>query len=88
MDKAEVVAIAEDDHGGMLLRPADDDIAESDALAGVPDSVAAEAPAESVIDIGIVQRVGDVKASFRESAFSSLSVYNAASHFARSSTDE
>jgi len=51
--RLEVVAVAQDHHGDVLLGPADDDVAEALAFAGMPFGVATEAPAESVIGVGI-----------------------------------
>jgi len=53
----EVVAVAQDHHGDLLLGPADDDVAEALAFARMPFGVAAEAPAEAVIGVGIGDRV-------------------------------
>ena len=53
----EVVAVAQDHHGDVLLGPADDHVAEALAFARVPFGVAAEAPAETVISVGVGDRV-------------------------------
>src|SRR6185312_11914532 len=53
-----IVAVAEQDHGEALPRPAQDDVAEADALAGVPDLFVAvlivmQAPTVAVpVDVG------------------------------------
>jgi len=51
--RLEVVAVAQDHHGDVLFRPADDHVAEALAFARMPFGVATEAPAESVIGVGI-----------------------------------
>ena len=53
----EVVAIAQDHYGDVLLGPADDHVAEALAFARMPFGVAAEAPAEAVVGVGIGDRV-------------------------------
>lgn len=52
-----MVAIAQDHHGDVLFGPADDHVAEALAFAGMPFGVAAEAPAEAVVGVGIGDRV-------------------------------
>ena len=49
----EVVAVAQDHDGDVLFRPADDHVAEALAFARVPFGVAAEAPAEAVVGVGV-----------------------------------
>src|SRR5678816_1212897 len=49
-----IVAIGQDDHAQVALRIAHDDVAESDALAGMPERLARDAPAEAVLDRRIV----------------------------------
>src|SRR6185312_9777294 len=53
-----LVAVAEQDHGEALLRPAHDHVAETDAFAGVPQRVAGDAPAIAVA--GLVRFAGDL----------------------------
>ena len=55
--RLEVIAVAQDDHGDVLPGPADDHVAEALAFARMPLGIAAEAPAESVIGVGIGDRV-------------------------------
>ena len=52
-----MVAVAQDHHGDVLPGPADDDVAEPLALSRMPFGVAAEAPAEAVVGVGIGDRV-------------------------------
>lgn len=52
-----MVAVAQDHHGDVLRGPADDHVAEALAFTRVPCGVAAEAPAEAVVRVGIGDRI-------------------------------
>ena len=51
--RLEVVAVAQDHHGDVLPGPADDHVAEALTLPRMPFRVAAEAPAEAVVGVGV-----------------------------------
>ena len=55
--RLEVVPVAQDHHGDVLFGPADDHVAEALALARMPFGVAAQAPSETVVGVGIGDRV-------------------------------
>ena len=55
--RLEVVPVAQDHDGDVLPGPADDHVAEALAFARMPFGVAAKPPAESVVGVGIGDRV-------------------------------